>query len=288
MFYPKLSALAFKTLAKVGGYIVEYVLAAVGRKRHCPLDELVPCALVESALYIGSCHTIFNKGVHQSGVEVVACSDSAHGVDGCHGILLLQSAVRQYGYGLCSVGIHKALAVEGSLGTVHTFGGVLMVYLVEVVALASNDVGILEVLYKIRCNLHHVVAVGRTEVDDVIDNGSRLDRSIADAVAKVAPVTISSILKNNSQLKIVDEATIPKNPTSPNVLKNVLLALLAGLVISLAIAFIRDYFDVKIKYNEEMTTLCKVPVLAAIPDFEYFTNNLKAQQKSSASSDNTN
>lgn len=123
---------------------------------------------------------------------------------------------------------------------------------------------------------------------DVISDSPTAAKSIADAVAKVAPVTISSILKNNSQLKIVDEATIPKNPTSPNVLKNVLLALLAGLVISLAIAFIRDYFDVKIKYNEEMTTLCKVPVLAAIPDFEYFTNNLKAQQKSSASSDNTN
>lgn len=122
---------------------------------------------------------------------------------------------------------------------------------------------------------------------DVISDSPTAAKSIADAVAKVAPVTISSILKNNSQLKIVDEATIPKNPTSPNVLKNVLLALLAGLVISLAIAFIRDYFDVKIKYNEEMTTLCKVPVLAAIPDFEYFTNNLKAQQKSSASSDNT-
>lgn len=123
---------------------------------------------------------------------------------------------------------------------------------------------------------------------DVVSDSPTAAKSIADAVAKVAPVTISSILKNNSQLKIVDEATIPKNPTSPNVLKNVLLALLAGLVISLAIAFIRDYFDVKIKYNEEMTTLCKVPVLAAIPDFEYFTNNLKAQQKSSASSDNTN
>lgn len=122
---------------------------------------------------------------------------------------------------------------------------------------------------------------------DVVSDSPTAAKSIADAVAKVAPVTISSILKNNSQLKIVDEATIPKNPTSPNVLKNVLLALLAGLVISLAIAFIRDYFDVKIKYNEEMTTLCKVPVLAAIPDFEYFTNNLKAQQKSSASSDNT-
>lgn len=118
---------------------------------------------------------------------------------------------------------------------------------------------------------------------NVISNSPTAAKSIADAVAKVAPVTISSILKNNSQLKIVDEATIPKDPTSPNVTSNVLLAFLAGLIISLVISFIRDYFDVKIKYDEEMTTICNVPVLAAIPDFEYFANNIKVKQNSASS-----
>ncbi len=97
-------------------------------------------------------------------------------------------------------------------------------------------------------------------------------KSIADAVAEVAPKTISELLVNNYQLKIVDEATIPKTPTSPNVTRNVLFAFLAGFVISLVFAFVRDYFDVKIKYDEEMTVICGVPVLSAIPDFEYYTN----------------
>lgn len=118
---------------------------------------------------------------------------------------------------------------------------------------------------------------------DVVSDSPTAAKSIADAVAKVAPGTISSILKNNSQLKIVDEATIPKEPTSPNVMKNVLFAFLVGLVLSLVTSFVRDYFDVKIKYNEEMTTVCNVPVLAAIPDFEYFANNVKSKQKTSLS-----
>lgn len=118
---------------------------------------------------------------------------------------------------------------------------------------------------------------------NVVSDSPTTAKSIADAVAKVAPVTISSILKNNSQLKIVDEATIPKEPTSPNVTSNVLLAFLAGLIISLVISFIRDYFDVKIKYDEEMTTICNVPVLATIPDFEYFANNIKVKQNSASS-----
>lgn len=106
-------------------------------------------------------------------------------------------------------------------------------------------------------------------------------KEIADAVAETAPKTISSILKNNAQLKIVDEAAVPKEPTSPNLANNVLIAFIAGLVISLIISFVRDYFDVKIKYDEEMTTLCNVPVLAAIPDFEYFTGNNKKPDKKS-------
>lgn len=123
-------------------------------------------------------------------------------------------------------------------------------------------------------------SVEETEVfkADVTSDSPAEAKNIADAVAKTAPGTISEILSNNSTLKIVDEATTPQNPTSPNVTKNVLIALLIGLVISLVIAFIRDYFDVKIKYDDDMTTINDVPVLAAIPDFEYFAKNLKSVQ----------
>lgn len=113
---------------------------------------------------------------------------------------------------------------------------------------------------------------------DVVSNSPAEAKSVADAVAQTAPETISGLLSNNSKLKIVDEATTPQKPTSPNVTRNVLIALLLGLVLSIIIAFIRDYFDVKIKYNDEMTTINNVPVLAAIPDFEYFAKNLKTAQ----------
>lgn len=111
---------------------------------------------------------------------------------------------------------------------------------------------------------------------DVVADSPAEAKSIADAVAQTAPVTISELLSSNSKLKIVDEATTPQAPTSPSVPKNVLIALLLGLVISLVIAFVRDYFDVKIKYDDEMTTICNVPVLASIPDFEYFSKNIKS------------
>lgn len=103
-------------------------------------------------------------------------------------------------------------------------------------------------------------------------------KNIGDAISKIAPKTISNV-KNNAKLKIVDEATIPKAPTSPSVSKNVIIAFVAGLIISLIISFVRDFLDVKIKYNEDMTTILDLPLLAAIPDFEYFSNQKTANKK---------
>lgn len=122
--------------------------------------------------------------------------------------------------------------------------------------------------------------VEETEVfkADITTNSPAEAKSIADAVAQTAPETVKELLSNNSTLKVVDEATTPKSPTSPNVTKNVIIAFFIGMLISLIIAFIRDYFDVKIKYDDDMTTICNVPVLAAIPDFEYFAKNLKTAQ----------
>lgn len=108
-------------------------------------------------------------------------------------------------------------------------------------------------------------------------------KRIADAVALAAPETINEILAsssdgdksktdapvNDAELKVVDEALLPKSPNSPNAMRNAVIAFFAALLIALVIAVLRDYFDVKIKYNEELTTLCGIPVLAAIPEFKY-------------------
>ena len=56
------------------------------------------------------------------------------------------------------------------------------------------------------------------------------------------------------------------------------IAFAAGLIISLIISFVRDFLDVKIKHNEEMTTILGLPILAAIPDFEYFSNQKSSKK----------
>lgn len=101
----------------------------------------------------------------------------------------------------------------------------------------------------------------------VVANSPTEAKVIADSVAGVAPAVISN-LKDNANLKIVDEATIPSAPTSPNVGKNTLIAFLAGTVLALAYIFIKEFLDAKIKYDPNITEYDDIPILAAIPDFK--------------------
>lgn len=114
---------------------------------------------------------------------------------------------------------------------------------------------------------------------DIVSEDPKEAKRIADAVADTAPATIEQLLQKSAKLDIVDEAQVPKAPTSPNVAKNTLIFFVAGLVCSLIIAFIRDYFDVKVKYDSDMTTICDLPILAAIPEFEFSDNNRKSSKQ---------
>ena len=112
----------------------------------------------------------------------------------------------------------------------------------------------------------------------LVNSGSPYEsKEIGDSIAKIAPKIIANV-KDNAKLKIVDEADTPKVPTSPNVTRNTIIAFLGGLILALIISFVRDFLDVKIKYNEEMTTILNLPILAAIPDFEYFSNQKNANK----------
>ena len=109
----------------------------------------------------------------------------------------------------------------------------------------------------------------KTEIFDVkvtshSPNDSKL---IADAVGEIAPEAISR-LKSKATLKIVDYAQLPTAPSSPSERKNVIIALIAGLIVSVGISLLRAFLDKKMRYNENMTMIGDIPILAAIPKFD--------------------
>lgn len=122
-------------------------------------------------------------------------------------------------------------------------------------------------------NMITFVSDETTEVFDVkvVSESPTESKVIADTIAEVALETISN-LKSNAKLKVCDEAQLPTKHSSPSVGRNVILAFVIGLVLSLLIAFIRHFADKKIKFDDEMTTILNIPVLAAIPSFDTYIN----------------
>jgi non-specific protein-tyrosine kinase len=64
---------------------------------------------------------------------------------------------------------------------------------------------------------------------------------------------------------IVQKATAPTSPTSPNKVRNGALGLLAGLALGIGLAFLRERFDDRIRGREEVERVLTAPVLAIVP-----------------------
>ena len=92
-------------------------------------------------------------------------------------------------------------------------------------------------------------------------------KTIADAVADIAPVVAASYKSGNVTVNVVDSAAVPTSPSSPNVMKNTLIAFGAGAAIMIIIIFIKEAVDNKIRYSSDSTEIKGIPILSAVPDF---------------------
>lgn len=66
---------------------------------------------------------------------------------------------------------------------------------------------------------------------------------------------------------VIDTATVPAGPSGPAKVKNTMLCAMAGLMIALAISFLRYFLDTTIKSSDDIERYLNLPVLAKIPDF---------------------
>jgi succinoglycan biosynthesis transport protein ExoP len=100
----------------------------------------------------------------------------------------------------------------------------------------------------------------RTEVENMRTLLSTL-------VAKQNEIQVSSQLGGlrTSNIKVVDRALVPSGPFTPNVRRNLLAALLFGLLGGLGLIFLVEYLDNTIKGPEDVEKLVGLPSLGIIP-----------------------
>lgn len=90
---------------------------------------------------------------------------------------------------------------------------------------------------------------------------------IANQIAKSLK-KVSTEIKKQDNVQLVDEAVAPDKPDSPRPLLNIAVALFVGLMLSIGIVFLIEYLDNTVKDEEELTRLLGVPVIGVIPTIE--------------------
>jgi len=111
--------------------------------------------------------------------------------------------------------------------------------------------------------------VDETELFDVIITHPDPEKAahIANAVAAVAPGEIERFVEGSSA-KIIDYAKVPAAPSSPNVMRNVVLSAFLGGVAAVAVITLQFLLDVRIKEEEDLQAMFDIPVLGQIPEFD--------------------
>ncbi len=113
----------------------------------------------------------------------------------------------------------------------------------------------------------------------VTDEDPALARDIADEIASVFGKEIIEIYSIQN-VSVIDYAEEAVNPYNVNIIKQTLIALAAGIVLSCGIIFAMFYFDTTIISTEEVEQKIGLPVLGAVPKSNYLKNNNKKKSGS--------
>lgn len=87
---------------------------------------------------------------------------------------------------------------------------------------------------------------------------------IANAVAETCPDEIVRILKVGG-VEVIDYATLPTSPSSPDMKKNLLIGFVAAFFVAFIVFYIKELFDTSIHDQRDLESEFDIPILGTIP-----------------------
>lgn len=106
---------------------------------------------------------------------------------------------------------------------------------------------------------------------------AKLSAKIANSIAKVAPKEIVRVVKAGG-VEIIDWATVPTTPSSPNLKKNIAIAAAVAFFATFAMFFIYELFDTTITNARDIEGDFEYPILGTIPTLSEIENNVPKKQ----------
>ena len=112
-------------------------------------------------------------------------------------------------------------------------------------------------------------SVENTEIIQItVNNENKKDAAkIADEVAKVFVSEIQEIY-NLENVTIIDKAAVPTSPYNINYVKDNVIYLLVGIILSFGVVFVMYYFDTTIKSSEVIEEKIGLTVIGIVPKAE--------------------
>ena len=94
---------------------------------------------------------------------------------------------------------------------------------------------------------------------NVTTENNQFSADVANIIAELAPDEIVRVLE------VIDYASAPSKPSSPNLKKNVLIGFAVAFVAAFAVFFIKELFDTRIMTESDLTRDFDIPVLGTVP-----------------------
>ena len=107
------------------------------------------------------------------------------------------------------------------------------------------------------------------------------DPELAAKIANEVPDVFGAELKRIAKvdgIEVIDQASIPTWPISPNKPRNIMMAFVIGIAISIFIILLLDYLDNKVKSVEDVEKYLDLPVLGIVSEFESRDNKKKKKR----------
>ena len=99
----------------------------------------------------------------------------------------------------------------------------------------------------------------------ILEHDAESNKQLYDGLLqKLKEAGITAGLRS-SNIRVVDPALVPTSPSRPQKARNILLALLVGLVGGVGLAIFREYLDNTVKSPNDIEVLTGLPLLAVVP-----------------------
>ena len=96
------------------------------------------------------------------------------------------------------------------------------------------------------------------------DEDPEMAKKVADEVAKVSKARVKEIM-NTQEPTIAEEGYVPSQPSSPNTMKNVVMAGLLGVLLAMAVIVVIYLMDDTIKSSDDIEKYLGLTTLGVIP-----------------------